>query len=234
MSGKKMEALKAAAAQKAAEWIRDGMRVGLGTGSTVRFLLAEIADRRGRGSWRGIVGVPTSLDTERRAEALGIPLSTLDDQPWLDLTIDGADEIDPRLRLIKGLGGALLREKIVASASETVVVIADESKRVERLGSVAPLPVEVEPFGASIHEAFLESLGAAPQLRRTADGEPFTTDGGNVIYDARFGDGIADPAGVERLLNDRPGILEHGLFLGLADHAVIASESGVNVLSRAD
>ena len=226
------EALKRKAAERAAEWIRDGMTVGLGTGSTVKHLLDVIAERRAGGEWTTIVGVPTSVDTERRATALGIPLATLAERPRIDLTIDGADEVDPALGLIKGLGGALLREKIVAAASAALVIVADESKVVERLGTRAPLPVEVDPFGEPIQPAFLRALGCEPALRRAADGSAYVTDGGNHILDCRFPDGIADAAALERALALRPGIVESGLFLGMATAAVIASAGGVRVLER--
>jgi len=227
------EALKRAAAEKAAEWIRDGMTLGLGTGSTVRHLLDVIAERRAAGGWRGVVGVPTSVDTERRAAGLGIPLATLAERPRVDLTIDGADEVDPELRLIKGLGGALLREKIVAAASAALVIVADESKLVGRLGTRAPLPVEVDPFGLPIQPAFLRALGCEPVLRRTAEGDPVVTDGGNHVLDCRFPAGIADPEALETALARRPGIVESGLFLGLATAAVIAGARGVQVLEAA-
>jgi len=225
------EELKRAAAVRAAEWIRDGMVVGLGTGSTVRYLLERIAELRGAGELQGVVGVPTSEDTAGRARALGIPLRTLAECPEIDLTIDGADEVDPELRLIKGLGGALLREKIVATASRRVVIVADASKLVEKLGTRAPLPVEVDPFGAPVQPAFLRALGAEPVLR-LRDGEPLVTDGGNLIYDCRFPHGIGDPEEVERVLDARVGIVENGLFLGLASAVVIAGEDGVRVIER--
>jgi ribose 5-phosphate isomerase A len=224
------EALKRRAAERAAEWIEEGMTLGLGTGSTVRHLLDVIAERRARGEWQGVVGVPTSVDTERRATALGIPLATLAQRPDIDLTIDGADEVDDQLRLIKGLGAALLREKIVAAASRQLVIVADASKRVSRLGSRAPLPVEVDPFGEPIQPPFLRALGCEPVLRRDAAGQPVRTDGGNHILDCRFAQGIADPEGLEARLAARPGIVECGLFLGMASAAVIAGENGVEVM----
>jgi ribose 5-phosphate isomerase A len=227
------EALKRAAAERAAEWIRDGMTLGLGTGSTVRHLLDVIAERRAAGEWRDVVGVPTSEDTAGRAHRLGIPLATLDERPCVDLTIDGADEVDPRLRLIKGLGAALLREKIVAAASRQLVIVADESKVVDRLGTKAPLPVEVDPFGAAIQPEFLRGLGADPVLR-VRDGQPVVTDGGNRIFDCRFADGIADPEGLEARLALRPGIIDCGLFLGMATAVVIAGVGGVHVRTRED
>jgi ribose 5-phosphate isomerase A len=225
------EALKRAAAERAAEWIEDGITLGLGTGSTVRHLLDVIAERRAAGEWRGVVGVPTSEDTAARSRALGIPLATLDERPEIDLTIDGADEVDPALRLIKGLGAALLREKIVAAASRALVIVADESKVVERLGTRAPLPVEVDPFGAAIQPAFLRALGAEPVLR-VRDGAPVVTDGGNRIFDCRFPGGIDDPEALEARLALRPGIVESGLFLGMATAAVIAGADGVRVIGR--
>lgn len=226
------EALKQAAARRSAEWIRDGMKLGLGTGSTVRFLLEEIAERRGRGEWKAVIGVPTSVDTERRARQLGIPLGTLDDHPRLDLTIDGADEVDPALDLIKGLGGALLREKIVATASEKVVIVVDAAKLVEQLGTRAPLPVEVDPFGHTVHSRFFGALGADPELRVTDAGDPVITDGGNLVYDLRFENGIAEPADVGARLDSKPGVVENGLFLGIATAVVVADPSGTRVLER--
>jgi ribose 5-phosphate isomerase A len=227
------EALKRAAAVRAAEWIRDGMTVGLGTGSTVRHLLDHIAERRAAGEWRNVVGVPTSEDTARRARELGIPLATLEERPRMDLTIDGADEVDPQLRLIKGLGGALLREKVVAAVSDQLVIVADDSKRVQRLGTRSPLPVEVDPFSAPVQPAFFRALGAEPTLRRRADGEPLVTDGGHLVFDCRFASGIGDAERLEVQLNNRPGVVENGLFLGMAAAVVLAGESGIEVLGRA-
>ncbi|HEX9936670.1 MAG TPA: ribose-5-phosphate isomerase RpiA [Longimicrobium sp.] len=227
------EALKRRAAERAAEWIRDGITLGLGTGSTVRHLLDVIAEHRARGEWLGVVGVPTSVDTEQRAGALGIPLATLAERPRMDVTFVGADEVDPGLRLIKGLGGALLREKIVAAVSAELVIVADESKVVEVLGTKAPLPVEVDRFGEPVQPAFLRSLGCEPALRMK-EGAPLVTDGGNHVFDCRFPDGIADPEAVERALALRPGIVESGLFLGMATAAVIAGASGVRVMRRGE
>jgi len=176
--------------------------------------------------------VPTSDDTAARCRSLGIPLATLDERPHLDLAVDGADEIGPGLDLIKGLGGALLREKLVALAAERFVVIADESKSVKRLGTRAPVPVEVIPFGWSTHRAFFEELGSDPVLRRRENGEPFLTDGGHMIVDCRFAGGIPDPLAIARTLDRRVGIVEHGLFLSIADTAVIAGETGVRQITR--
>lgn len=223
---------KRAAAARAATLVESGTVIGLGTGSTVRHLLELIAERIAAGSLRDVRAVPTSEDTAARCRALAVPLTTLDENPRLALCIDGADEVDPRLDLIKGLGGALLREKLVALASRRFVVIADESKRVRRLGTRAPLPVEVVPFGWTTHDAFFRKLGAEPELRRNEDGAPFRTDGGNYIVHCRFPKGLADPAAVARALAKRPGIVEDGLFLGMASEAVVAGAKGVKVLKR--
>ena len=229
----KAEALKRAAAERAAGWIEDGMALGLGTGSTVRHLLDVIAERRAAGEWGSIVGVPTSEDTAARARRLGIPLGSLAEYPRLDLTIDGADEVDPELRLIKGLGAALLREKVVASVSERLVIVADESKVVELLGTRAPLPVEVDPFAEPVLLDYFRSLGAEPELRLGDGGEPRVTDGGHHIVDCRFPEGIAHPEALEAALLVRPGVVETGLFLGMATAVVIAAADGVRVMGEA-
>jgi ribose 5-phosphate isomerase A len=224
--------LKAAAAAPAAELVRSGTVIGLGTGSTVRPLLALLGAKLAAGALRDVTAVPTSEDTATRCRALGIPLTTLDEHPVLTLAIDGADEVGPRLDLIKGLGGALLREKLVARAARRFVVIADASKRVRRLGTRAAVPVEVIPFGWTTHLPFLERLGARPALRRSADGEPYRTDGGHYIVDCAFPSGLRDPGRVARALAARPGIVEDGLFLRMAHEAYIASAAGVRRITR--
>ena len=224
--------LKRAAARRAIEYVTSGTVIGLGTGSTVHPLLALLGERLAGGALRDIVAVPTSEDTATRCRALGIPLTTLDEHPELALAVDGADEVGPRLDLIKGLGGALLREKLVAQAAKRFVIVADASKRVRKLGTHASVPVEVVPFGWSTHLAFFGKLGAEPALRRTAAGEPFVTDEGHHIVDCRFPRGIADPRAVARALARRPGIVEDGLFLGMAHVAVIAGADRVTVLKR--
>lgn len=226
------DALKRAAAERAVTFIESGTAIGLGTGSTVRPLLELLAARLASGTLRGVVTVPTSEDTAHRCRALGIPLVTLDEYPELDLAIDGADEVDPRLNLIKGLGGALLREKLVALAAKRFVVVADESKRVRRLGTRVPVPVEVIPFGWSALLPFFEKLGASPALRRAEGSAPYVTDGGHYVVDCRFPHGIRDPAALARALARRPGIVEDGLFLRMAHLAVIAGAKGVRVLKR--
>ena len=227
-----LDDLKRQAAEQAALLIRSGTKIGLGTGSTVRPLLDILGGKLASGELQDVRAVPTSEDTAARCRSMGIPLTTLDDYPQLALAIDGADEVTPGLDLIKGLGGALLREKLVALAAEQFVVIADESKSVKRLGTRAPVPVEVVPFGWSTHKAFFEQLGAEPVLRRLPDGEPYRTDGGNIIVDCRFESGIPDPLAVARALDRRVGIVEHGLFLSIADMALLAGPEGVRQITR--
>jgi ribose 5-phosphate isomerase A len=216
------EEQKRAVGYRAAGYIENGMVVGLGTGSTVRWLLEAIADRRKAGEIRDIVGVPTSDDTVRRATALGIPLGTLDEYSQLDIALDGADEVDPNLDVIKGLGAALLREKIIVTAAKRFVVLVDDSKLVDRLGRKAPLPVEIDPFSLGVQIPFLWGLGAEPVLRKDASGAPLRTDGGHIILDCHFADGIADPAALAAALDTRPGVMEHGLFLNVASQVLIA------------
>ncbi len=222
---------KRLAAERAVEFVEDGMVLGLGTGSTARHVLEVLAERRRAGALRRIVGVPTSRATRQAALELGIPLASLDDEPRLDLALDGADEVNPELNLIKGLGGALLWEKIVATASDRLVIVVDEGKLVERLGERAPLPVEVVPFGWTTHLAYLDLLGAQPTLRRARDGAPFTTDGGHYLLDCRFEDGIIEPDRIEREIRQRVGVVETGLFLGMADTVVVGGAGGVRVLA---
>lgn len=226
------EAQKRAAAARALDLIANGTVIGLGTGSTVRHLLELLGAALADGRLRDVTGVPTSEDTANRCGKLGIPLTTLDQAPRLALCIDGADEVGPGLDLIKGLGAALLREKIVALAARRFVVIADASKRVRRLGTRAPVPVEVIPFAWTTHEPFFRQLGAEPVLRRHENGEPVVTDGGHYIVDCRFPKGIKDPRALARALARRTGVVEDGLFLGMADTAFIAGAKGVTTLTR--
>jgi len=229
-----IEAQKRAAAARAVDFVRPGMRLGLGTGSTARHFVELLAERVRGGL--AVVGVPTSEATRRDAERLGVPLTTLDEIPALDLTVDGADEIGPDLTLIKGGGGALLREKIVAQASAGMVVIADESKWVAQLGRF-PLPIEVMPFGLAATRRAVEAVTAAMvvagplRLRRDKDGHAFVTDGGHWILDASLGR-ISDPRGLGERLAAIAGVVEHGLFVGLAKIAVIAGSAGVRVIER--
>ena len=220
------------AARAALSHVHSGMIVGLGTGSTAEAFLTELAAALRNGQLKDIRGVPTSRNSENRARKLGIPLSTLGDTPLCDVTVDGADEIAPNLDLIKGLGGALLREKIVAQNSKKLVIIADEAKVVPHLGARAPLPVEVAQFGYETHEAFLRTLGADPKLRTSPGGMVFVTDNGNYIYDCHFPQGIKDPRAIEMKLEDRAGIVDCGFFLALATTALIGTDSTVKEMHR--
>jgi ribose 5-phosphate isomerase A len=203
---------KEAAGRAAATLVRDGDVVGLGTGSTAYFAIIALGERVKEGL--KIVGIPTSSQTADLARAVGIPLTTLDEHPEIDITIDGADEVDPKLNLIKGGGGALLREKVVASASRKMVVVADSSKIVSTLGKF-PLPVEVIAFARTVVEKKITALGASVKLRIMRDGSTYITDNGNEILDCSFGK-IEDPPSLARELGDIPGIVEHGLFIALA------------------
>lgn len=226
-----VEALKQQAAYYAVEqFIHSGMVVGLGTGSTAEYAVRELARRLKERKLRHIVGIPTSRRTARLALDLGISLGDLNSHPHVDVVLDGADEVDPQGNLIKGLGGALLWEKIVATAARQVVILVDMRKRVPRLGTRGPLPVEVEPFGWRTHIPFLEERGGQVRIRATEQGEPFVTDGGHYILDVTFPEGIEDPWRLARHLESRPGVVEHGLFLGMADVIVVGTLEGVEVL----
>ena len=225
-------AQKRAAAARAVGYIESGMRVGLGTGSTAWHVVDLLGERLRTGDVHDVTAVATSTATHEQARSLGILIASLDDVTALDLAIDGTDEVDPALDLIKGLGGALLWEKIVARAAARFIIVADESKEVPRLGTHAPLPVEVVPFGWRTHEASFEALGARPVLRATAAGQPFVSDGGHYIVDLHFDDGIEDAAMLEMSLRARAGIVETGLFLGMADAVIIATADDVRVRER--
>lgn len=222
---------KRAAAARALELVTPGMRLGLGTGSTAAHFVDLLGARVAQGL--KVICVPTSERTRIQAESLSIPLTTLDETPELDLTVDGADEVDGALRLIKGGGGALLREKIVAAASARMVAIVDDTKIVARLGKF-PLPVEVNAFGLGATRRLVERVAAAQgcqgpvTLRKAADGKPFVTDGGHLILDCAFGV-ISDPEALSDALFAIPGVVEHGLFIGLARAAVIAGTSGISI-----
>ncbi|MEO6724329.1 MAG: ribose-5-phosphate isomerase RpiA [Blastocatellia bacterium] len=222
---------KQQAAEQAVEFIQSGMIVGLGTGSTAIFATQRIAHLLSTGQLKNITGIATSRATEAEAQRRGIPLLADDLPIQVDVTIDGADELDSSLRLIKGGGGALLREKIVAQASSRVIIVADESKVSDQLGTKFKLPVEVLRFGWRSQARYLESLGATVEVRQTADGSPFATDSGNLILDCRFGP-IADPTELASKLNQRAGIVEHGLFIEIATDAIIAGQDGIRHLIR--
>ena len=225
--------LKQQAARQALTYVHSGMVLGLGTGSTAAQFIDMLGEQIATGMLQGIAGVPTSERTAERARALGIPLTTLAAHPCLDLVVDGADEVDPDLNLIKGLGRALLREKIIVAHADRFLVVVDESKLVSRLGR-GPLPVEIVPFGAEAHVCWLNTLGCRAELWRETDGSPIVTDNGNYLARCWFpnGDGIADPYALARALADRPGIVEHGLFLEMATCVVVAGAAGVRILER--
>ena len=228
------EAQKRAAAARAVEFVRSGMKLGLGTGSTAKHFVDLLGERVKAGL--DVICVPTSEATHAQAKSLGIPLTTLDETPALDLTVDGADEIDPKLNLIKGGGGALLREKIVAAASARMIVISDPSKLVATLGRF-PLPVEVTPFGYTATRIAVERAISSLQkpgtlsLRKGKDGHPFVTDGGHWIIDAALAR-IDDPEAMAHALSGIPGVMEHGLFVGLANLVIIGGPDGIKILER--
>jgi ribose 5-phosphate isomerase A len=214
---------KEAAARASLRFVKDGQVVGIGTGSTAAYFIRLLGEQVKNGLQ--IRGIPTSEHSRGQAASLGIPITTLDESPVIDVTVDGADEVDTELRLIKGGGGALLREKIVASASRQVVIIADESKRVPVLGRF-PLPVEVIKFAQAVVWRKVAALGAQVSLRRTPDGKPFMTDENNHILDCSFGQ-IPDAGELARQLSDMPGVVEHGLFIGMASVVLVASGSRI-------
>lgn len=228
------EAQKRAAAARAVDFVRSGMRLGLGTGSTAQHFVELLAERVRTGL--DVIAVPSSEATRAQAERLGIALTTLEQTPELDLTVDGADEIAPDLNLIKGGGGALLREKIVASASAQMIVIADASKWVPVLGRF-PLPIEIVPFGAAatrraVEAAAIEIGCPGPALlRKGKDGHAFVTDGGHWLLDAQL-QRIPDPQTLAARLSAVPGVMEHGLFIGLAGTAIVAGPDGVRLIER--
>lgn len=219
---------KLAAARASVRFVHDGQIVGLGTGSTATAAIRLLGEQVQKGL--KIVGIPTSQRSRELAESLGIPLATLDDYQQIDVTIDGADEFDPKLRLIKGGGGALLREKVVASASKLVVIVADSGKQVEVLGKF-PLPVEVIPFAQALIAERVTALGASVTLRQYAYGNPFVTDEGHHILDCHFGQ-IPDPPSLACRLSKMPGIVEHGLFIDMADLVIVAKGSEIVELRR--
>ena len=223
--------LKKIAGEKAVEYVESGMVIGLGYGSTAIHALRLIGELIRQGELEGIRAVPTAesiADEARKAEIL---LTSLEDNPRIDVTIDGADEVDPELNLIKGGGGALLREKVVAQATLLNIIVVDEQKLSPVLGTNFDLPVEIIPFGWRPLEEYLRSLGAEPKLRTLTDGTPFVTDSGNHILDCHFGT-IDDPYALSAELKSRAGIVEHGLFLDLADEVIIATGDGIRSLKR--
>lgn len=225
--------LKQQAAERAVEFVEPGMVVGLGHGSTAIFAIRRIAQLLDDGGLQDILGVPCSLQVETDARELGIPLTTLNEHATIDLTIDGADEVDPDMNVIKGGGGALLREKIVAQASQREIIVVDNSKLSPALGTRWAVPVEVTPFGWRSQAAFLESLGAEVKVRESKSDISFKTDQGNLILDCDFGP-ITDPIQIAAHMDARAGIVEHGLFLGLVTDVIVADHQGIRHLRGTD
>lgn len=224
------EASKRMAGEAAAELVQDGMVVGLGTGSTVRYFIDALGARVAKGL--KVQGIPTSEASAAQARKLGIPLTNLEEKAVVDLTVDGADEFDAQLRLIKGGGGALTREKIVAKASKRMVVVADEGKQVKELGSTFALPIECIELAKAPLMRRLQELGATPKVREGNDGKPFRTDNGQIIIDAKF-TRIEYPDAIEQAIETMPGVLSCGLFLGLCDTALVGTADGVRTVKRA-
>jgi len=229
--GMNRDELKRQAGYKAAEYVQSGMAIGLGSGSTAKYATLRIAELLRLGELRDVIAVPTSDETEALAKVEGIPLTTLAEHPTLDVTIDGADEVDGALNLIKGLGGFLLREKIVAYATLREIIVVDPTKLVDRLGTKAPVPVEVVRFGWQNTRAALARTGARPELRG-GEGTPYVTDEGNYILDCWYEGGIEMPQDLALQLNAIPGVVENGLFLGMTAAVVIAAPEGTRVISR--
>ncbi|NLT51203.1 MAG: ribose-5-phosphate isomerase RpiA [Ignavibacteria bacterium] len=223
--------LKQQAAEKAVEFVKPGMVVGLGTGSTAIFAIYKIGQLLKDGKLKNIIGVPTSIASDNEARKLGIPLAGLDEQPVIDITIDGADEVDDYLNLIKGGGGAHLREKVVAQASKKLIIVCDDSKISHKLGEKFYVPVEVIPFAEKPVKDYLLKLGAQVTVRKRADGSTFISDEQNLILDATFGI-IENPFELSAKLKEKAGIVEHGLFTGLTSMVIVASTEGIKTLGK--
>jgi ribose 5-phosphate isomerase A len=224
--------LRQLAAQRAVDFVESGMALGLGTGVTTRYFIDLLGEKLAAGELHDLCGVPTSQGSAAQAQRWGIPIVTLEDYPELDLAVDGADEVDPNLNLIKGLGRALLREKVVEIHARRLIIVVDESKLVTRLGTRGPLPVEILPFEAPAHIRWLNNLGCRAELWLEDDGLPARTDNGNYLARLWFPKGIRHPKALARKLAGRPGVLEHGLFLNMAETVIVAAESGVQILER--
>ncbi len=223
---------KRRAARAALSHIQSGMVVGLGSGSTASYFVEYLAEALRRGDLQNVVGVPTSRRTAQLAHSLGIPLATLDTYSYVDVAVDGADEVDPRLNLIKGRGRALVREKIVAVHARRFIVIVDASKLVDTLGVHGPLPVEVVPFGAAATARWMATLGCRPEFVREPHGALYRSDNGNYQILCHFDAGIEAPQALARTLKSRPGVVDHGLFLGMAHQVIVGEPTGVRVLER--
>lgn len=222
---------KRLAAEKAVDFVKSGTVIGLGSGSTVNIMIESLGQRVAAGRLSDITAVPASRESELRAARNGISIATLDDHPGIELTIDGADEVDPDLNLIKGGGGALFREKIIAEFSARIIIIVDQTKLTRRLGESFPVPVEVFPAAVKLVTGFIESLGASIDLRKDESGGPFRTEQGNNILDCRFG-AIQNPRELARILSMKPGIIEHGLFLDMASTIIVGGKEGISYMER--
>ncbi|MDD5468684.1 MAG: ribose 5-phosphate isomerase A [Anaerolineales bacterium] len=222
--------LKQLAAQKALGYVESDMVLGIGSGSTMACFVDLLGEKIASGRLRNVVGIPTSEVIARQARGLGIPLEALGEHPAIDLAVDGADEVDAQLDLIKGLGRALLREKVVEVHARRFVVIVDESKLVPRLGTKGALPVEIIKFEVAAHIRWLGSLGCRAELWLEGNGEPIVTDNGNYLARCWFEEGIPDAYQLAQQLAYRPGIVEHGLFLGMASQVIVAGEEGIRIL----
>lgn len=222
--------LKKQVAAHAIQFVRSGTIIGLGSGSTMSLFIRVLGQQLRLGELREVLAVPTSEKTARQAHSAGIPLTTLDEHPHLDVAIDGADEVDTNLNLIKGLGKALLREKVVAAHSHSFIIIVDVSKLVPCLGTRGPLPVELVPFAAGSQLSWFHNMGYRAEIWQDNDGVPIMTDNGNQLARVWFEDGILDPESLARDLESRPGIVEHGLFLNMATMVIVADEGGVREL----
>jgi ribose 5-phosphate isomerase A len=226
-----IQEFKMQAAKEAATYLKSEMIIGLGSGTTATYAIRVIAKLIQSRVLENIFGIPSSVKAARLAQELGIPLTNLEEHPEVDITIDGADEVDPDLNLIKGGGGALLREKILAQASKELIIVVDESKLTSCLGSKWPVPLEVLPFAWKTEAIFLESLGAEVILRKMLDDTLFKTDQGNLIIDAKFGE-IQNPQDLAQKLQERAGIIEHGIFIDLASLVISAGEGGIKKLKK--
>ncbi len=223
---------KERAAAEAIRYLRDGMIVGLGSGTTSECFIRALGQAVAAGKVRDLRCVSTSVSSEDLARSLGMTVISLKEAGVVDVAVDGADEIDPKLNLIKGLGGALVREKLIEQNSRRFICIAEENKLVQRLGTRGPLPVEVIRFCHDTHEAFFHSLGGTPRIRTNADGTPYVTDNGNYIYHLKFNEGIASPVDLDRKLRARAGVVGTGLFLSMCEMALIGSDDAVRVLKH--
>jgi ribose 5-phosphate isomerase A len=229
-----MEGLRQKAGENAVRFVQDGMVLGVGSGRTTGYFIDCLGKKFQQGELRNILAIPTSVESGHKLRQYGVPITNLSIHPDIDLAVDGADEVDPDLNLIKGLGRALMREKVVEIHARQLLVIVDETKLVPRLGSICPLPVEILVFEAQSHVAWLNTLDCRAELWLEEDGSPIVTDNGNYLARLWFEEGIRDLEQLDQTLNQRPGILEHGLFLHMATRVLVAGQEGIRILERKD